>query len=77
MISLFRFLVQARRELEFKNIAKWKKYWKILQKKETPEIKQKCEWERKFLHNLMRKFLNILESIPKEGSEFIFSFNLR
>ncbi len=35
--------------------------------KQLEKQKQKSEWERKFLHNLMLKFLGILENIPEEG----------
>lgn len=38
----------------------------MLQKKDKPEMREKLEWERKFLHCLMLKFLDILEKIPPE-----------
>jgi hypothetical protein len=38
-----------------------------LQKREKPELKEKLEWERHFLQNLIVKFLEILESIPAVG----------
>lgn len=40
---------------------------KKLENKSSPEEKQRLEWEKKFLHKLILKFLNILESIPEEG----------
>lgn len=45
---------------------KWKKFWKVLQKKDSPELREKLEWERKFLHRLMLKFLDVLDKIPPE-----------
>lgn len=56
-----------RREQELKAIPQWKKFWKKLQKRDKPELKEKLEWERHFLQNLMIKFIEILESIPSEG----------
>lgn len=38
------------------------------EKRKIEEEQRKLEWERKFLHNLMLKFLEILESIPAEGT---------
>lgn len=66
-LSMWTSLQLARRDLEFKNVPKWRKYWKILQKKEAAGNGEKDDWKRKFLHNLMLKFLIILESIPEEG----------
>ncbi|XP_003696210.1 RNA helicase aquarius isoform X1 [Apis florea] len=60
-------LQQGRRELEFRKYPKWRKYWKVIRKKDNPEYKEKLEWERKFLHKLMIKFMTILETIPEEG----------
>ncbi|XP_076383980.1 RNA helicase aquarius [Megalopta genalis] len=66
-LSMWISLQQGRRELEFKKYPMWRKYWKILRKKDNPEIKEKLEWERKFLHRLMIKFMKILETISQEG----------
>jgi len=63
-------LQQGRRELEFRKYPKWRKYWKIIRKKDNPELREKLEWERKFLHRLMIKFMTILETIPAEGVVF-------
>ena len=60
-------LQQGRRELEFRKYPKWRKYWKVIRKKDNPECKEKLEWERKFLHRLMIKFMTILETISEEG----------
>lgn len=38
------------------------------EKRKVEEEQRKLEWERKFLHNLMLKFLEILESIPADGT---------
>lgn len=66
-LSMWISLQQGRREQELKLVPKWRKYWKVLQKKDSPEQREKLEWERKFLHRLMLKFLDILEKIPEEG----------
>ncbi|KAL6255928.1 hypothetical protein P5V15_013168 [Pogonomyrmex californicus] len=66
-LSMWISLQQGRRELEFRKYPKWRKYWKIIRKKDNPEHKEKYEWERKFLHKLMIKFMTILETIPAEG----------
>ena len=61
-------LQEGRRALEFKKHPKWKKYWDKILKKDKPEMKDKLDWERKFLHRLMVKFMKILEEIPPEGT---------
>ncbi|XP_018395244.1 PREDICTED: intron-binding protein aquarius-like [Cyphomyrmex costatus] len=66
-LSMWISLQQGRRELEFRKYPKWRKYWKIIRKKDNPTYKEKLEWERKFLHKLMIKFMTILETIPAEG----------
>ncbi|OXU23077.1 hypothetical protein TSAR_003253, partial [Trichomalopsis sarcophagae] len=65
-LSMWISLQQGRRELEFKKIPKWKKYYKAILKKDKPEDKEKLEWERKFLHRLMIKFMSVLETITLE-----------
>lgn len=67
-LSMWISLQQGRRELEFKKFPKWRKYWKLIRKKDNPERKEKLEWERRFLHKLMIKFMMILETIPAEGT---------
>lgn len=62
-------LQQGRRELEFIKYPKWKKYWRAIRKKDNPDCKENLEWERKFLHRLMIKFMTILETIPEDGKE--------
>ncbi|XP_043273212.1 RNA helicase aquarius [Venturia canescens] len=69
-LSMWISLQQGRRELEFRKYPKWKKYWKLIRKKDNPELKEKLEWERRFLHKLMVKFMTILETIPPEGPVF-------
>ncbi|KAJ8670441.1 hypothetical protein QAD02_001700 [Eretmocerus hayati] len=61
-------LQKGRREMEFTKYPKWKKYFKAILKKDKPADAEKVEWERKFLHRLMIKFMTILESIPEEGA---------
>lgn len=67
-LSMWISLQQGRRELEFRKYPKWRKYWKLIRKKDNPELKEKLEWERRFLHKLMVKFMTILETIPPEGN---------
>nr|XP_050867940.1 RNA helicase aquarius isoform X1 [Vespula vulgaris] len=69
-LSMWISLQEGRRELEFKKYPKWRKYWKVIRKKDNPELKEKLEWERKFLHRLMIKFMTILETIPLEEPVF-------
>ncbi|XP_058466843.1 RNA helicase aquarius [Malaya genurostris] len=66
-LAMWSCLQPRRREQELKEIPEWKKFWKRLQKRDKPEMKEKFEWERHFLQNLMIKFMNILELIPVEG----------
>lgn len=70
----FLLLFQARREHEFKLIPKWRKFWKILQKRETPEQAQKAEFERKFLHKLILGFIETLDQIPEAGKQYSFRY---
>merc|ERR1719370_637626 len=51
-------LLQTRREAELNKIPKWKKYWKLLQKKdskESPESLAKLQFERKYWKLLQKK----------------------
>lgn len=66
-LSMWSCLLPKRREEEFESIPEWKKFWKKLMKKDKPEMKEKLEWERHFLQNLIKKFLAILEAIPEKG----------
>ncbi|KAI5746289.1 hypothetical protein M8J77_001932 [Diaphorina citri] len=66
-LSMWISLQQSRREQELRNVPKWRKYWKLIMKKDNPEEKEKLEWERKYLHKIMLKFLNVVENIPEEG----------
>lgn len=62
-------LQEGRREQEFKKIPKWRKYWKLIQKKDASATnKEKLDWERKFLHKLMLKFINLLQKISPQGN---------
>lgn len=65
-LSMWISLQPARREYEFKNFPKWKKYWRAIQRKDKPDQIEKLTWERTFLHRLMLKFLDLLDTI-KEG----------
>lgn len=60
-------LQEGRRELEFKKNPNWKKYWKIIKKRDDPELKDQLGWQRRFLHRLMIKFMTILETIQPDG----------
>ena len=75
-------LLDARREAELKAIPKWKKFWKLLGKKdakETPEALEKLQFERKFLSNMIKKFLAVLYTIqekecPEDAVDFLERF---
>ena len=67
-LSIWISLQQSRREMEFKKYPKWKKKFRAILKKDNPEEKEKLDWERRFLHRLMIKFINILEMVPLEGN---------
>lgn len=66
-LGMWQCLQPNRREAELAAIPQWKKFWKRLQKKDKPEQKEQCEFERLFLQRLMVKFMRILEAIPEEG----------
>jgi intron-binding protein aquarius len=61
------YLFQGRREQELRAVPKWRKYWKLIQRKDTPEMREKLDWERRFLQRLMIKFMKLLESVEVEG----------
>ncbi|XP_022116250.2 RNA helicase aquarius [Pieris rapae] len=66
-LSMWISLQEGRRNQEFKNVPKWRKYWRAIQKKDKPEMLDKLNWERRYLQKLMIKFMRTLESIPEEG----------
>lgn len=66
-LAMWSCLQPNRREQELQEIAEWRKFWKKLQKRDKPDLKEKLTWERHFLQNLMIKFMSILETIPEEG----------
>ncbi|XP_074037324.1 RNA helicase aquarius isoform X2 [Leptinotarsa decemlineata] len=66
-LSMWISLQPARREYELKMNPKWRKYWRAIQRKDKPEQMEKLTWERTFLHSLMLKFMNILDSITEDG----------
>ncbi|XP_046659087.1 LOW QUALITY PROTEIN: RNA helicase aquarius [Homalodisca vitripennis] len=66
-LSMWVSLQEGRREQELKKAPKWRKFWMKINKRDSPETKQKLEWERKFLHRLMLNFIDTLEAIPSKG----------
>ncbi|CAG0881256.1 unnamed protein product [Darwinula stevensoni] len=61
---------ERRREAEMKAIPRWRKYWRVIQKKdskESEETRKNLHFERTFLRNMIRTFLLRLEHIPLEG----------
>lgn len=62
-LSMWVSLQQGRREQELRAVPKWRKYWKVIQRKDTPESREKLDWERRFLQRLAVKFMKLLESI--------------
>lgn len=69
-LSMWMSLQPARREYEFKKFPKWKKYWRAIQRKDKSELLEKLTWERTFLHRLMLKFFDVLDTI--EGGQMVF-----
>jgi len=62
------YFFQSRRDQELRAVPKWRKYWKLIHKKDAAEKdRSKLDWERRFLQRLMIKFMKLLESIPSEG----------
>lgn len=61
------YLLQGRREQELRAVPKWRKYWKLIQRKDTPEMREKLDWERRFLQRIMVKFMKLLESVEVKG----------
>ncbi|XP_069675214.1 RNA helicase aquarius [Periplaneta americana] len=68
-LSMWVSLQQGRREQELRAVPKWRKYWKMIQRKDNPEMREKLDWERRFLQRLMVKFMILLESVAGEGEE--------
>lgn len=70
-ISMWTSLQPARRKQELKTCPKrWRKAWKEVEKgdkKRSEEELEKLNWERRFLHRLMLRFLEILEGIKEDG----------
>ncbi|XP_063231396.1 RNA helicase aquarius [Bacillus rossius redtenbacheri] len=66
-LSMWISLQPGRREQELHAVPKWRKYWRLIQKKDNPEMREKLYWERRFLQRLMIKFMKLLERIPLEG----------
>lgn len=66
-LSMWSCLQPGRREQEFNSNQDWKKFWKKIMKKDKSGISKEIEWERCFLQNLIKRFIKVLESIPKEG----------
>lgn len=64
-------LLPERLEQELKSVPKYRKYWNHIKRKEAQAdetVKTRQEKERKFLSNLIQKFLQILESVPETGT---------
>lgn len=66
-LSMWISLQPGRREQEFKACPKWRKYWRAIQRKDKPEQLEKLNWERRFLHKLILKFLSVLDTITEDG----------
>ena len=63
-------LSDKRRDKEFKDAPKLKKFWNLIHKKDKTLDAQKLEdvmFERKFLSSLIQSFFKILHSIPNEN----------
>lgn len=61
---------QQRRQRELNANPKLRKFWNIIQKKDaaaTDEARQKSQFERHFLFNLIQKFFSLLDTILLSG----------
>ena len=69
-LSMWESLLDSRRESELKNMARWKKFWKAIQKKDAKEtdenVKNEATKERWFLKNLIGKFVQVLNTIQEK-----------
>ncbi|XP_046401770.1 RNA helicase aquarius isoform X1 [Ischnura elegans] len=66
-LSMWVSLQAGRREQELKAVPKWRKYWKLIKKKDNPEMLEQLHWERTFLQRIMIKFMQLLETVEAEG----------
>uniref|UniRef100_A0A8C2V566 RNA helicase aquarius n=1 Tax=Chinchilla lanigera TaxID=34839 RepID=A0A8C2V566_CHILA len=60
-------LQPARLELELKKTPKLRKFWNLIKKndeKMDPEIREQAYQERRFLSQLIQKFISVLKSVP-------------
>lgn len=48
-LAMWSCLQPKRRDQELNAIPEWKRFWKKLQKRDKPELKEKLDWERHFL----------------------------
>ncbi|XP_052775236.1 RNA helicase aquarius-like [Mya arenaria] len=63
-------LLQGKRDELFKSNPKYKKFFNFIKKSDAkldPEQRQKVEFERTYLHNVIKKYIDILNSIPEKG----------
>lgn len=54
----------------FKGNPKYRKFYNFIKKSDSklpPDQRNKVEFERSFLHNLINKYVKILQSIPEKG----------
>lgn len=77
-IKVHYFLRQGRREEEFIQCPKWKKFWRNMVKKEAKESEEKRmqnQFNRSFFHNLINNFMTLLEEQdymqPELNPEFL------
>ncbi|XP_065833502.1 RNA helicase aquarius-like [Oscarella lobularis] len=70
-LSIWTNLLPSRLEQELKSDTKLKKYWSALKKRDAKadeKTRAKQGKERKFLWNLIQKFLGVVMSIPESGA---------
>lgn len=67
-LAMWSCLQPRRREQELKKNQDLRKFWKKVMKKTKYNTSNELEFERCFLHNLIKRFIIIVESIPKEGA---------
>jgi intron-binding protein aquarius len=71
-LSMWESILEARRDQELKNIPKWKKFWKAIQKKDAKvtdeNVKVVAKEERWFMRKVIDKFVAVLDTIQEKAA---------
>lgn len=71
-LSMWQSLGEARRDMQLAQCARWRKYWRAIQRKDSrtpPEELERLQWERRYLRELLQRFLVVLETVPEPGPD--------